>query len=405
MASYSRRSAHKTDRFDGIAMPIPIRPGQIMLLDSLLNFDPVPAEELEGAVIGPLPTPSTLRPVDEAASDASSDGGVPLGSESPVTVPCLDGAALPTGSAPTPAPASGAATFRLNPEVAAFVPQAASTSLPSSSGTRRMLNVNPESASFVPLALQAPASNPTADTFLPADDDAAHTDCSCCDGFYPGTTGKQIPDPIDTPPTPTVDPLVTDITPANPPPGDQLDITPPLQPQHSINIGFPYAGGHNIPTRPLSPPPDLDVRRNTLVTHTIALLHARGLNWTRVQSCIRTPLNDPASRPRPTILITMGLLHVDREALARAFREILLFAEQELELPAINVKAVDTLYAGTDNELNHNTNDENDDDDCVLPDFDQSLLAEVFRLTNTDVYLPPPFVWVNFVRGCTRLAR
>jgi hypothetical protein len=75
MASYSRRSAHKTDRFDGIAMPIPIRPGQIMLLDSLLNFDPVPAEELEGAVIGPLPTPSTLRPVDEAASDASSDGG------------------------------------------------------------------------------------------------------------------------------------------------------------------------------------------------------------------------------------------------------------------------------------------------------------------------------------------
>jgi hypothetical protein len=278
-----------------------------------------------------------------------------------------------------------------------------------------MSNLNPESPTFVPLALQAPANNPTANTSFPADDDAAHTDCSCCDGFYLGRTSKQIPDPIDTPPAPTVEPLVHGFLPSTSPPGDQLDITVPPQAQHSISIGFPYAGGHNIPTRPLEEPPDIDVRRNTLVTHTMALLHARGLHWTRVQPCIRTPLNDPTSRPRPTILITMGLLHVDREALATAFREILLFAEQELDLPAINVEAVDTLYAGTDDELNHNTNDENDDDDCVLPDFDQSFLAEMDRLANTDVYLTPPFVWVNFVRapdflftsvrGCTRLAR
>jgi hypothetical protein len=105
----------------------------------------------------------------------------------------------------------------------------------------------------------------------------------------------------------------------------------------------------------------------------------------------------------------MDLVHIDREALDTAFREILLFAEPELELPAVNVEAVDTLYVPATDDANHNSNSNNnnnnnrigvaidDHDDCVLPDFEDSLLAEMGRLANMDVYLSPPYVWVNFV--------
>ncbi|KAJ0422955.1 hypothetical protein BJY00DRAFT_310556 [Aspergillus carlsbadensis] len=374
MAADSRSSAHEPNRIDGIAMPTAIRPARIIFLDSVLDFDPVPTEKLEGAMIGPVPNtptpaPSTFHTVDGVTS-ASGDVEVGLDSESPVIVPRMDGTALSNDSAPGPALASRAATFRLNPQVAAFVPQATTTSLPTSSGTRRMANLDPE-----------------APTFSPIDGDAAHTDCSCCDGSYPGT----------------VQFLVQGILPAIPPPGDELDFTPPPQTQHSITIGVPYAGGHNIPTAPLHTPTDFEVRCcSTLVAHTMALLHARGLNWVRVQACIRTPLNDPTSWAGPTILITMGLLDVDREAFITAFREILLFAEQELEIPPINVEAVDTLYAPAagnhenDNSDNSDNNDNNDKDgDFILPNFAQFLLAEMDRLANMDLYLPPHHVWVK----------
>jgi hypothetical protein len=273
-------------------------------------------------------------------------------------------------------------------------------------------NFNPESPSFVPAALHAPISDPTVNSSVTTDDIDTHSPehCSYCKMVFPRASlpSEQDSAPIDTPP---VQPLVHGILPATPSPGDQPDIfTPPSQ-QQIVSIGFPYAGAHNIPTHALHAPPAIEDRRTAIVNHTMALLHARSINWTRVQPCIRTPINDPTSWPRPTIFIIMDLVHVDREALDTAFREILLFAERELELPAINVEAVDTLYApATDDDANHNSNSNNnnnnnrisvaidDHDDCVLPDFEDSLLAEMDRLANMDVYLPPPYVWVNFVR-------
>ncbi|KAL3442454.1 hypothetical protein BJX65DRAFT_312768 [Aspergillus insuetus] len=397
-------------------MPVPIRPGQIMSIDSVLNFIPVSPPELEGTMIdrlqiSPTTTLPTLRLVDEVTSSASSDGGVRLDTESPVTVSCLDETALPTDSGPGPASNSGADTFRLNPEVAVFVPQVSATSLPINSSIH-LSNLNPESSTFVPAAPQAPASNTTVNTSLTTDDTDTHSHCSYCDMVFPGiaSPSKQDPAPIDTPPSspsPPLQPLVQGILPATPSPGGQPDTSTPPSQQQIVSIGFPYAGAHNIPTRALHPPPAIEDRRSTLVNYTMALLHTRGINWTRVQPCIRTPINDPTSWPRPTILIIMDLIRVDREALDTAFREILLFAEQELELPAINVEAVDTLYApATTDDANHNSNNNNhniiididNDDDFILPDFEDSLLAEMDRLANMDVYPPPPYVWVNFVR-------